>query len=218
MLIEDDSCSRSVMFSRTGRAASTTDEEERNEKHSRSTWVLSRYTCRERSTYPSKPSVSRMRRIAARESPVVCAISTILRPWRCPSKLSITRRPRASESTKSGFPACAVNTPAGVASGSRGSDSETLLVALIILSARLSHILYNCGQSGNNACLNGGRMAEWVSLAEAIAANVHDDDSVAIEGFTHLIPFAAAHEIIRQRRRNLSLIRMTPDLTYAQPI
>jgi glutaconate CoA-transferase, subunit A len=57
-----------------------------------------------------------------------------------------------------------------------------------------------------------------VSLAEAIAAHVHDDDSVALEGFTHLIPFAAGHEIIRQRRRNLHLIRMTPDLVLDQMI
>jgi len=61
-------------------------------------------------------------------------------------------------------------------------------------------------------------MAEWLSLAEAIAANVRDQDSVAMEGFTHLIPFAAGHEIIRQRRRELSLIRMTPDLIYDQLI
>ena len=61
-------------------------------------------------------------------------------------------------------------------------------------------------------------MAEWVSLAEAIAAGVRDGDTVAMEGFTHLIPFAAGHEIIRQNRRNLSLIRMTPDLIYDQLI
>jgi glutaconate CoA-transferase subunit A len=61
-------------------------------------------------------------------------------------------------------------------------------------------------------------MAEWVPLAEAVALNIHDGDSVAMEGFTHLIPFAAGHEIIRQRRRNLSLIRMTPDLIYDQLI
>src|SRR5260370_17106855 len=66
----------------------------------------------------------------------------------------------------------------------------------------------------------GGRadMAEIVSLAEAIAANVHDGDSVAMEGFTHLIPHAAGHEIIRQRRRDLTLIRMTPDVIYDQLI
>ena len=57
-----------------------------------------------------------------------------------------------------------------------------------------------------------------VPLAEAIATHVHDGDSVALEGFTHLIPFAAAHEIIRQRRQRLHLIRMTPDLVYDMEI
>lgn len=61
-------------------------------------------------------------------------------------------------------------------------------------------------------------MAALVSLKEAIAALVHDGDTVALEGFTHLIPFAAGHEIIRQKRRRLTLIRMTPDLIYDQMI
>jgi len=47
---------------------------------------------------------------------------------------------------------------------------------------------------------------------------VHDGESVALEGFTHLIPFAAGHEIIRQQRRDLHLIRMTPDLIFDQMI
>ena len=55
-------------------------------------------------------------------------------------------------------------------------------------------------------------MAEVVELREAVARLVSDGNSVAVEGFTHLIPTAGAHEIIRQRRRNLTLIRMTPDL------
>jgi glutaconate CoA-transferase subunit A len=55
-------------------------------------------------------------------------------------------------------------------------------------------------------------------LPQLIAAHVHDGESVALEGFTHLIPFAAAHEIIRQRRRGLRLIRMTPDLVCDQLI
>src|SRR3954452_8196758 len=59
-------------------------------------------------------------------------------------------------------------------------------------------------------------MAEIVTLQEAIAALVNDGDSVALEGFTHLIPFAAGHEILRQGRRDLELIRMTPDLLYDQ--
>ena len=61
-------------------------------------------------------------------------------------------------------------------------------------------------------------MAEVTSLKDAIATLVHDGDSVALEGFTHLIPFAAGHEIVRQGRRELELIRMTPDLIYDQLI
>jgi glutaconate CoA-transferase subunit A len=56
------------------------------------------------------------------------------------------------------------------------------------------------------------------SMHDAVAALVRDGDSVAIEGFTHLICFAAGHEIIRQRRRDLTLIRMTPDVIYDQMI
>src|SRR6058998_99348 len=61
-------------------------------------------------------------------------------------------------------------------------------------------------------------MAEIVSLAEAVERAIADGDTVAMEGFTHLIPFAAGHEVIRQRRRDLTLIRMTPDLIYDQLI
>ena len=61
-------------------------------------------------------------------------------------------------------------------------------------------------------------MAEIVSLADAISALVRDGDTVALEGFTHLIPHAAGHEIIRQGRRELALIRMTPDVVYDQLI
>lgn len=55
-------------------------------------------------------------------------------------------------------------------------------------------------------------------LREAIATHVRDGQSVALEGFTHLIPFAAGHEIIRQGRKRLHLVRMTPDLIYDQMI
>jgi len=61
-------------------------------------------------------------------------------------------------------------------------------------------------------------MAEFVTLEEAIASHLKDGDSVAMEGFTHLIPYAAGHEVIRQGRRDLTLIRMTPDLLYDQLI
>jgi glutaconate CoA-transferase subunit A len=61
-------------------------------------------------------------------------------------------------------------------------------------------------------------LASILSLKEAVAEFVHDGDTVALEGFTHLIPFAAGHEIIRQKRRNLTLIRLTPDLIFDQMI
>src|ERR1700677_5302568 len=61
-------------------------------------------------------------------------------------------------------------------------------------------------------------LAPILSLKEAIQQYVHDGAVLALEGFTHLIPFAAGHEIIRQKRRNLSVIRMTPDLIYDQLI
>jgi glutaconate CoA-transferase subunit A len=55
-------------------------------------------------------------------------------------------------------------------------------------------------------------------MREAIAEHVHDGDTVVIEGFTHLICFAAGHEIIRQQRHDLTLCRLTPDLIYDQMI
>lgn len=61
-------------------------------------------------------------------------------------------------------------------------------------------------------------MTEFLPLSEAIAKHVPDGASVALEGFTHLIPFAAGHELIRQGRQRLHLIRMTPDLIYDQLI
>jgi glutaconate CoA-transferase subunit A len=61
-------------------------------------------------------------------------------------------------------------------------------------------------------------VAKIASLAEAVSELVRDGDTVALEGFTHLIPFAAGHEIIRQGRRELTLVRMTPDLVYDQMI
>jgi len=61
-------------------------------------------------------------------------------------------------------------------------------------------------------------MATFTTLAEAVAELVHDGDQVALEGFTHLIPHAAGHEIIRQGRTDLTLVRMTPDIVYDQLI
>jgi glutaconate CoA-transferase, subunit A len=61
-------------------------------------------------------------------------------------------------------------------------------------------------------------LAEITSLADAVADLVNDGDTVALEGFTHLIPVAAGQEIIRQRKRDLTLVRMTPDIVYDQLI
>ncbi len=55
-------------------------------------------------------------------------------------------------------------------------------------------------------------------LADAVARHVKDGQTIAMEGFTHLIPFAAGHEVIRQARRGLTLVRMTPDIVYDQMI
>ncbi len=57
-------------------------------------------------------------------------------------------------------------------------------------------------------------MAELLTLSEAIRRFIGDGDTVALEGFTHLIPTAAAHEIVRQAKKDLTLVRMTPDLVY----
>ena len=61
-------------------------------------------------------------------------------------------------------------------------------------------------------------MSELFKSLESAISQVRDGDVVALEGFTHLIPFAAAHELIRQGRRNLTLVRMTPDLVCDQLI
>jgi glutaconate CoA-transferase subunit A len=61
-------------------------------------------------------------------------------------------------------------------------------------------------------------MTAIVPLREAVAELVRDGDSVALEGFTHLIPFAAGHEVLRQERTGLELVRMTPDILYDQMI
>src|SRR5262245_31655995 len=61
-------------------------------------------------------------------------------------------------------------------------------------------------------------MASTVRLSDAVADLVRDGDVVALEGFTHLIPQAAGHELIRQKRRDLTLVRMTPDVVYDQMI
>jgi len=66
--------------------------------------------------------------------------------------------------------------------------------------------------------LAGDAGSKVTSMRDAVAELVRDGDTVAIEGFTHLICFAAGHEIIRQRRRDLTLCRLTPDVIYDQMI
>ena len=61
-------------------------------------------------------------------------------------------------------------------------------------------------------------VARFMSLKEAVASCVKDGDTISMEGFTHLIPHAAGHEIIRQGIKGLTLIRMTPDMIYDQLI
>jgi glutaconate CoA-transferase, subunit A len=61
-------------------------------------------------------------------------------------------------------------------------------------------------------------MAKLIPLPDAIAQLVRDGDSLALEGFTHLIPFAAGHEVLRQGRTDLELVRMTPDVLYDQMV
>ena len=60
--------------------------------------------------------------------------------------------------------------------------------------------------------------SKLMPLHDAVARLVKDGQTLALEGFTHLIPFAAGHEVIRQARRDLTLIRMTPDILYDQMI
>ena len=83
-----------------------------------------------------------------------------------------------------------------------------------MLSLAVEFVLAASGNRDGRSC----NVARFVALTTAINDAVHDGDIVALEGFTHLIPFAAAHEIIRQRRRDLTLIRMTPDIIYDQLI
>ena len=57
-------------------------------------------------------------------------------------------------------------------------------------------------------------MAEFMTLKQAVSTHLEDGMFAAFEGFTHLMPYAAAHEVIRQNRRDLTVVRMTPDVIY----
>jgi glutaconate CoA-transferase subunit A len=81
---------------------------------------------------------------------------------------------------------------------------------------RITGLVRDC--RGPVAELAFSPVAKILSLAQSVSELIGDGDTVALEGFTHLIPFAAAHEIIRQGRRGLTLARMTPDIVYDQLI
>src|SRR4249920_2150323 len=74
------------------------------------------------------------------------------------------------------------------------------------------------GTSRGGGTSRVGGTSKTATMADAVRELVRDGDTVAIEGFTHLICFAAGHEIIRQRKRDLTLARMTPDVIYDQMI
>ena len=61
-------------------------------------------------------------------------------------------------------------------------------------------------------------MAEFMTLEQAVSTHLEDGMFAAFEGFTHLMPYAAAHEVIRQNRRDLTVVWMTPDVIYDQLI
>ena len=61
-------------------------------------------------------------------------------------------------------------------------------------------------------------MAEFISLKEGVSKTLKKGDTVCFEGFTHLIPHASAHEVVRQKIDDLTIIRMTPDVIYDQLI
>jgi glutaconate CoA-transferase subunit A len=79
----------------------------------------------------------------------------------------------------------------------------------------MGHAAVTAVSTGSSAT---GSSAKVATMRDAVADLVHDGDTVAIEGFTHLISFAAGHEIIRQRKRDLELCRLTPDLIYDQMV
>src|SRR5918997_1585987 len=146
----------------------------------------------------------------ARRSPTSteCSVSTVFcssRPAR--TRCSTYSRLRFSSTTQS-IPACCNRS----ASVSPAGPAPTIPTWVRIAGA--SYTLYVCRAVVRIA----HSMADIVPLREAIAELVHDGDAIAMEGFTHLIPFAAGHEVLRQGRHDLELIRMTPDVLYDQLI
>src|SRR3954447_14916863 len=103
-----------------------------------------------------------------------------------------------------------------LSSSSRPSMSPAGPPPTIATWVRITDRLRYCSYSAQEFGMR--THAEITSLSDAVAELVHDGDTVALEGFTHLIPVAAGQELIRQRKRDLTLIRMTPDIVYDQLI
>ena len=95
-----------------------------------------------------------------------------------------------------------------VAAGLTESEVGESLVSEHLCATRTTRVI-GCGVNDR---------ARLMPLPDAVAELAHDGDALALEGFTHLIPFGAAHELIRQGREELTLIRLTPDLIYDQMI
>src|SRR5215218_1827513 len=174
----------------SGCAISHRFREERYDQPSASTRGVSENRRPSERTCPSRSSVSRIRRAVARVVPARRATSLRVGAGFSRENTWSTARPRSSDCTD-----CVSRAPSRRAGVSSLTNRDSIWWAH--MRARSEH---------------------HMPLAEAVAANVRDGDTIALEGFTHLIPFAAGHEIIRQGRKDLTLVRMTPDLIYDQLI
>src|SRR4051794_20452889 len=155
------------------------------------------------------PRCSRPSRARRSPAPSSCSRSTVF----CSSTPARTRfstysRSRASRITES-MPRRSSARPSVSPAGPAPMMATRVCIPLAILyspASKCPHFYY----------LHA--MAEVIELREAVASLVRDGDAVALEGFTHLIPFAAGHEVLRQGRSELELIRMTPDVLYDQMV
>src|SRR3569833_3307626 len=100
----------------------------------------------------------------------------------------------------------------------RGSSKAAIRIPFGYLLGSVCHFFRIVDSAHMRNCYGHWTMAEFLSLRDAIANNHHNGDTVSFECFTHLIPLAAAHESIRQGIKDLTLLRMTPDIIYDQMI
>src|SRR5260221_686502 len=143
----------------------------------------------------------RTRAAASIGSPMTAGSSCCSTPVRAPTALR-SIPPRST---------CSWRSPAPARSGACRSRRTASSPSAMCSSTRPA------GRAGPTASRSTARMGS-PSPIRGVEANIRDGDTVAMEGFTHLIPHAAGHEVIRQRRKRLTLIRMTPDLIYDQLI